>query len=463
MKRYLGVVLLMGASLLGQEAPPAPSGDVEQAPAAQEPESEYGGPAILSRGGGPSIGGGGELLRLRPFLTVNGMYDSNLAAASLDQNGQVAYQDGYGVEAMFGVTGAHQFKESVLSLDYRGSLRHYTQRSYYDGFDNSLMLAYERRLTSRTSIMLGETATRTTRAFGLPMDSYYGAGLFGYDPTWSGLLTNELFDTPTTALMSRVQLVHQRTARLSFSIGGDGFIVRRRSVALFGANGYHATGSLAYRLTRYQTIGVSYTFGHFDFQSRYGQSDMHGVALNYSARLGRRWEIGLAAGGYRVESQRLTQVPVDPFIAAILGQAYGVEKFHGVSYLPHLGARITRSFRHSTATLGYDRTVLAGNGLYTTAGMESAHAGFSWTGIGRVTLQGGAGYSKFSAITQQIGAYRSYSASGGFSTRLSRVVSMIGRIDGRNYSIHGAVLKRTYYRATLGFGFTPGEAPLAIW
>jgi hypothetical protein len=451
----------MGASLLGQEAPPAPSGDVE--PATQEPESEYGGPAILSRGGGPSIGGGGELLRLRPFLTVNGVYDSNLGTTSLDQSGKVAYRDGYGAEAMFGVTGAHQFKKSVLSLDYRGSLRHYTQRSYYDGFDSSLMLAYDRRLTSRTSIQLGETATRTTRAFGLPMNAYYGAGMFGNDPTWSGLVTNELFDTPTTALMSTAGLVHQRTARLSFSISGNGFVVRRRSVALIGSNGYHANGSIAYRLTRYQTIGFAYTFGHFDFQNRYGQSDMHGVALNYSARLGRRWEIGLAAGGYRVESLRLTQVPVDPFIAAILGQAYGVEKYHGVSYLPHFGARISRSFRHSTATLGYDRTVLAGNGLYTTASMESAHADFSWTGIRRVALQGGASYNKLSGITQQIGAYRSYSASGGFSTRLSRVVSMVGRIDGRSYSIHGAALSRTYYRATLGFGFTPGDIPLAIW
>jgi hypothetical protein len=364
---------------------------------------------------------------------------------------------------MFGVTGAHQFKKSVLSLDYRGSLRHYTQRSYYDGFDNSLMLAYDRRLTSRTSIMLGESATRSTRAFGLPMNAYYGGGLFGNDPTWSGLLTNELFDTPTTALMSTARLVHQRTARLSFSIGGNGFVVRRRSVALVGANGYHASGSVAYRLTRYQTIGFAYTFGHFDFQNRYGQSDMHGVALNYSARVGRRWEIGLAAGGYRIESQRLTQVPVDPFIAAILGQAYGVEKFHGVSYLPHFEARITRSFRHSTASLGYDRTVLAGNGLYTTASMESANAGFSWTGIRRVALQGGASYNRLSGITQQLGVYRGYSASGGFSTRLGRAVSMIGRIDGRRYSIHGTALSRTYYRATLGFGFTPGDIPLAIW
>ena len=81
-----------------------------------------------------------------------------------------------------------------------------------------------------------------------------------------------------------------------------------------------------------------------------------------------------------MESLRLTRVLFDPVIAALLGQAFGVEKFYGVTYVPRIGAR-----HHSgisaipSVSLSYDRSVLAGNGVYTTAGYELASVGYTYT------------------------------------------------------------------------------------
>ncbi len=430
---------------------------------ASKPQPEYGGPSILSRGGGPSIGRSSEFARIRPFATISGVYDSGLATTVIGNANNVAQRDGYGIEGTFGVTGTHTWQRSSLDLDYRGSARHYTQNSYYDGIDNSLSLAYQRQMSPRWGFVLTENAARYTRAFGLPMANVYGNGYLGYNPAVSGLTANTLFDTPTDVLISSGTLIYQLSARTSISAGGSGFLLRQRSAALVGTNGYTATGDIAYRLTRYSTIGVSYSFGHFDFQHQYGQTDMHGASLNYSTRIGRHWEVGLSAGGYRVENARLIQVPLDPFIAALLGTSYGVQKFHGVAWIPNYGARITRSFRRSTATLTYDRAVLPGNGLFLTSNYQTASLGFTYSASRHLALQGGAGWSQFGAMTQTIGKYRNYSASGGFTAPISHLFSIVGRIDARRYDIQQSVLNRTYYRATLGIGITPGDFPLALW
>lgn len=458
----------------GQQTQPQPQQPaVPEAPPEVEPEEtvsadaprplDYGGPAILSRGGSARISQGGDFVNLRPFVTLNGIYDSGLAITTLDSEGKVPFHSAFGVESIFGVTGAHAWRTAALELDYRGSLRHYTENSYYDGFDNSLELAYKKRLSPRTSVVLGQNAAYYSRAFSLPISGFYNAGFNAYDPNFAGLTTNDLFDTPTLALLTSGRIVHQMTPRLSFSAGGNGFFVRRRSKELFGSNGATATGDVAYRLTRYQTISVGYSFTHFDFEKLYGQSDMHGVMAGYSVRIGRNWELALLAGAFRVESIRNTRVELDPVIAAILGQKFGIEKFYDVVYIPRYGAHLTRRFRRASATFGYDRTVLAGNGIYATSSYEIANFGLSYQGSRRLSIQAGANYTRYSSLTLSIGRYRSYSGGVGFGYLLAKGLSLLGRIDQRHYEVQSSELNRAYYRATLGFGWSPSEYPLALW
>jgi len=394
---------------------------------------------------------------------LNGIWDSGLATTGLNAQGNVPRGDAYGVQATFGVTGSRSWQHSLVDLDYRGSYRHYSTNSFYDGMDHSLTLGFKRYLSDRTHIELDVRASRYQRAFSLPLAGYYNSGFGSYDPSYTGLTTNNLFDSPTLALQSTGRIVHQRSARLSFSAAATGFAIQRRAQALIGSSGYMAMGDVAYRLSRYQTIAFQYNFAHYDFRNSFGQSDMHGVSISYSLRASRNVEIALLGGGIRVESLRLTRVLFDPVVAALLGQAFAVEKFYGVAYMPRIGVRITENFHHSAVSLSYDRSVLAGNGVYTTAGYELASVGYSYLGIRRASLQGGVNYQRYSALTQNLGRYRNFSAGVGFGYHLSHGLSLIGRADARRYYVNNSPLNRIYGRVLVGFSWSPGDYPLALW
>ncbi|HEX8985993.1 MAG TPA: hypothetical protein VF767_11185, partial [Bryobacteraceae bacterium] len=452
-----------------QDVPPAAPGDDQAGPPASS-EPGYGdssvlggddGPQVLSRGGGPSIGG--PNLRLRPFVTLNGVYDSGLATTSVNSHGNVPFVDAYGVETTFGATGSRNWAHSQLDLDYRGAFRHYTKQSYYDGMDNSLTLSLRHYLTARTYIRLDENAARYQRAFSLPLAGYYNTGFYSYDPSYSGMTTNNFFDSPTLALQSTGRIVHQRSARLSFSAGATGFLMQRRSQSLIGSSGYTVMGDVAYRLSRYQTIAFQYNFAHYSFRNSFGQSDMHGVSASYSVRARRNLEIAVLGGAIRVESLRLTRILFDPVVAALLGQSFGIEKFYGVAYMPRLGGRITQRFHYSDISLSYDRAVLAGNGVFTTSSYEMASIGYDYRAMRRASIQAGINYQRYSALTQNLGRYRNYSAGVGFGYRLAKGFSLIGRADARRYQMTGSSLNRIYSRVVVGVGWSPADYPLALW
>src|SRR5262245_47032557 len=119
----------MVASLLAQETPAPPD-----APA---PQTEYGGPAILSRGAASTLRTPGNV-RLRPYLAVTGTYDTGITPVSIRSDGGVPNVASPGAEGEVGVLGYRQFKKSSLGLDYRGNYRHYTKSTYYNGTDQVL-------------------------------------------------------------------------------------------------------------------------------------------------------------------------------------------------------------------------------------------------------------------------------------------------------------------------------------
>lgn len=425
-------------------------------PVERERSSEYQGPAILSRGGAATVSRG-ELFRLRPYVTINGIYDTNLSTLSLDPSGEIPADDGYGAEARVGVAGSHSWRNTLLDLDYRGSFRHYTQKTYYDGIDNSLDVNVRHHRSRRLIFELGQSAARYSRSFFLPA----GFGT-AYNPLNAGLTGNDLFDTPTTVLMSTGRVIFQKSVRLAFGGQGMGFLVRRRSEALAGATGFGATGDITYRLGRFHTIGVDYSFNRFDFTGMFGSSDIHGIAFNYAARLSKRWEMALRIGGYRVETLRLTRVVLDPVLAAIFGQQTGIDIFHGTGYSPLAEIRFTRGFRRGSWTVAYGRSVAPGNGVYLTSNYDSASAGFTYNGWRRVSIQGGAAYTSYSSLSQTIGKYKNYTAGGGASIKLNKFLSLITRVDGRQYNI-SQTYRKAAYRATVGLAWSPGDYPLSIW
>jgi hypothetical protein len=471
--KFLSFVLLAICAGAQEPVPTVPEQvpETKQLPetpeASQEPE--YGGPAILSRGEPPSVRTSGELVRIRPFIAANAIYDTGLAAVSLEPTGNLSFDDAYGAQLEFGAQGEHAWRHSALALDYRGGFHHYNRRTYYDGTDHTLTLRYQRRLSRRVSFELDQGGISSQRTM---FGGIGGAGASTttfYDPRFSGLSGDELFDNPTRGLFSTGRLIYQHSFRTSFSAAASGFFIRRRSSALLGAQGYYAIGDVAYRLGRYQTIGFDYNFNHFDFTRQFGSTDIHGVSMNYSARLSRAWEFAMRVGAYRAEVSRVQQVELDPVIAAILGQRTGLETFHTIVYIPHLEGSLTRSFRRATFSVNYTRLIMPGNGVFATSGRDQAGINYNYAGFRRVALHFSLGYTSYSSVGESLGRYRGYTGAAGLSIRLSRSFSLIARTDARRYYIAGAAaaaitpFNRISQRVVLGIAWSPGEYPLSLW
>ncbi|MGH9662306.1 MAG: hypothetical protein ACRD96_27395, partial [Bryobacteraceae bacterium] len=426
-------------------------------PPAPETESEYAGPAILSRGAS-SVFRTPQSLKLRPFVTLNGVHETGITGVTVQPDGSVPDDSSWGAEAIVGAYGYQRLRRGVIGLDYKGNYRHYSRNSYYNGTDQLLALVVSRQASKRVSFTLRESAGTFSRSF---QDYFDGFG--DLDPSFANVPASELFDGRTNYLSTLGDLTYAQSARLSFNMGGDGFLVRRRSKALFGVTGYRARGDVNYRASRRTTMGVHYSFTHYEYTKAFGASDFHTVSYNHSIRIGRRAELGLQVGGARVETLGIARVAIDPVIAAILGQTYGVQALYRVNYVPVLGARISQGFRTSHVSVSYHQAPNSGNGVYLTSRHQTARADYSYTGIRRWHFGASGGYNYLGSLTQTLGSLRGWEGGAGANYQLGAGMHITTRADFRRHKIGQTTFERTQTHLTVGFSFSPGEVPLSFW
>jgi hypothetical protein len=430
--------------------------DNAQSDTAVSSAEEYGGPAILSRGempGSPSS----APIAFRPFVSLNALYDDGLVPVSVNSNGKIPFADLFGVELALGLYGYHTWKHTTLALDYKGDFRHYGGKSAYDGTDQFLSLVLTHQPTKRVSFTIRNTAGTYSRDYFLSST----AGIL--DPSYLQIPQNDIYDNRVIFLTTAGDMIYRMTPRLSFDIGGEGYIVRRESSALYGLTGYDAHGDLQYRIRRHTTLGVDYRFSYFQYTKGFGNSDIHSVGINYATQITHRLQLAARIGGARVESLSLEEVALDPAIAALLGVSVGVQATHQLHYAPDVTARLTESLRRSQFTLTFTDGVNPGNGVYLTSKIESALASYSYTGVRHWNFGADASYNRLSALIQTLGAYSSYGAGGGVTRDLKKGLHAVLRLDARRYDVGGNAFRRTDYRAMLGMSFSPGDVPLALW
>ena len=425
----------------------------------EKPKSdEYQGPSILSRDTSLIGERGGKLIDFRFYGSLTGVFDSGLSPVSTDQNGKLVNPGGnYGVQVGFGANGTKQWRRDSLSLDYTGSYRHYATNSYFDGTDQYLNLRYGRVLSRRFTLDIKETAGITSLS----------NGAFSYLPLTTNDLVavpaNELFDNRSYYAQTRGSMVWQKTARLSFSFGGDSYLVRRRSRALAGLTGYGGHGDIAYRLTRRQTLNFSYFYNDYNQQRGFGYGKVHTATLGYSIGLGRRYDFATSFGASYVNTLGLQTVDVDPAIVAIIGQATVVASYHRYSTVPYFQGRLLRRFNQSSIELDAATGVTPGNGVYLTS--RETNAGFGYSLVGRRKWTAGAkfSYSELSTLGQTLGKYTGFQGGAGGTYKLNNVVSMELRYDYRHYTTQNNIFQKDSHRISLGFAFSSGDKPLAIW
>lgn len=421
---------------------------------------QYAGPAILSRGEAPSAMSDAQI-SFRPYLELTGIYDTGLAGvAVVNAAGDLANDAAYGIEATIGLSGVHAWKHTKLGLDYRGSFREYNQKRYYDGTDQTLLFSVSHQFTRHVALLLRETAGMFSQDFGLlglPQTA-------GYDPSGATVPTTDFYDNRTIYLSTQADLMIQKTARLSFDFGGDGYLVRRRSSALYGMTGAAARADVQYRLTRRTTIGGLYSYTHYDFIGILGGSDIHTAAVTYATALSRWWEISGNAGFARVENRFEQLVPVPPAIEALLGYAYVPAVTYGVSYVPNVNVRLSRTFPKGVAYITGERMVNPGNGLFLTSTMTEVMAGYNYTGLRRWSFGANGGYQASQSLGNLVGRYNTGTAGFTVSRQITRGFHALASFTARKYgSPDFARYNRPVYDVRIGFGFTPGDVPLRVW
>jgi hypothetical protein len=421
--------------------------------------AQYAGPALLTRGEIPKSMQPAQI-DFRPYIELNGIYDTGLTGVSTDQYGNIPQSDGYGGEAAFGIYGVHRWKRTSVGLDYRGNVRHYTRSGFYDGSDHTISLGLTRQTTRHTSISIRESAGTFTRSFGL--FAFGGRGTF--DPTLGYLPANDFFDNRTDFLSSQADITYQKSARLSFNAGGDYFLVHYRSKALAGLTGGTARGDISYRTGVRSTIGLAYNYMRFRFSRSVGATDTHGLVGTYAVGLSRNLEFSLFGGVARAESQFVRQIGLDPAIAALLGRTTALALTTRADYVPQAGVRIIRSFRHSSFTLNGMHGITPGNGIFLTSSVTTGDAAYSYTGLRRWNVGMTASYSAARARSDLTGSYRTFSAGMGATRQIMRSTHLTFRYDARKYgSGQYKQYDRLTYRATVGIAFAPGDIPLSLW
>ena len=421
--------------------------------------AQYAGPAILSRGEAP-VAMSSPQLHFRPYLEITGLYDTGLAAVTVNAQGGLANQSSYGVEVAWGISGTHSWRHTKVGLEYRGSISHYAQSSGYDSLDQSLLLGITHQLSRHAMFSLHTSAGIFTRDFGLN-------GLpqtVPFDPATTNIPTTDFFDNRTMYVNSTADLVLQESARLSFDLGGTGSVVRRRSSALDGTTTANGHADAQYRLTRRATIGASYNYYHFDFTHVFGGTDVHAATGTFAVQLTRWVEFTGYAGFARAESEFIHTVPIDPVIVALLGITEGTQVFHSINYVPNVSARLSRKFQRGVAYVSGGHTVVPGNGLFLTSYTTTVFGGYTYTGVRRWSFGTQVSYSLSNSVGYLLGTYSNISGSVSASRQLFPSVHFIAIYSARQYdSADFANYNRLVHEARIGLGWSPGDVPLRVW
>ena len=64
---------------------------------------------------------------------------------------------------------------------------------------------------------------------------------------------------------------------------------------------------------------------------------------------------------------------------------------------------------------------------------------------------------------QHLGRFESYTGGAGATYTLTGAMHLVMRYDYRHFDVEQSILRRDSYRASVGFGFSPGDLPLSLW
>ncbi len=422
----------------------------------------FGGPAVMGRSLGAGIGRRSGQVRFRPFASVRAVYDSGLTAFRVNPDGTVGNSLGTaGIELNGGVYGSKSWRRTQLVASYLGGYRRYPGDSPFNGSEHSGTFGLSHAPSARLGFQSSNTAGTLIRsaAFGLSLTNPFQSS----DPAFTGVPTNEVFDTRLNFFSSANTVSYALSPRLSAAATG-GIFNTQRAGSLVSGSGIMAGGDLSRRFNRTSTGTIAYNFMRFSFAQQFGFSGVQEIAFAYAREVGRRFTVQLRVGGFQVENEGVETVQLSPEIAELLGTTQGARAFYRRNYFPSLRVALLGRFKAQSIGTSFARTILPGNGIILTSRNESFSAYYNYTGIRKWIISGNFAYNRMDGLLRFSQSNRTTIASvrAGYQLRRSWQVNVA--FDGRIQSLSiASTLPQEATRVSVGLSWSPGDIPLAFW
>jgi hypothetical protein len=411
---------------------------------------------MLSRGGNQPGHRGRAPMNLTVYGALRGTVESGLTPVRLNEDGEIVNENRYGGQAEIGLYGAHAWKRTNLGIDYRGDYRRTTPSTGYDGANQALSFDINHTFNARSAMYFRQTAGSSNRAFG----GFAAPSIV--DPVLN-LVNNELFDTRSYFSQTSAGFSYRTSARMTYTFSGDGFFVKRPDPRLIGVSGFRGGAGFQYRVDGRTTLGLQYQHMAFRYPRVNGGSDMQGPVGLYRKQLTRDFGINVSVGAMRVVSRGTQSVLLSPEVAAILGRPRGITAFERRVWVPQIAAGVGYTRQRSRLTVGYMTGMSPGNGVFQATQMNTAYAGYSFTGIRKLSLGLSGRYSNNTSKSIDIGNMSLFSGGGGATYKLSRLISLSTQMDYRKFGTTSGLRGREGFFLSFGLSFSPSEVPISIW
>ena len=430
----------------------------------------------------PALGAGtGAGFGIRPFVTLNGNYTSNLTdSASYDStNNRFRATDTFGASITGGVGGVKQFRRTSLGIMYRGMGR-YSGSSSSFSTSHFLSLSVIHQATPRLSLSGYQLAGTAEGGVGFGalfggLGSFTGFNTFQLtpglggssplvpalgNPEDNGLVDNEVLDTRTYFASSSGSATYRLSERWSVTGGGAGFFVRRQQNQ-FGVNGFMLRGGANYAINSRAGISIIYTFSRFDYVKAYNNTQLNTLGGSFSYTLSPRTSFDASGGVVRWHSDFVGIVPLDPLLAALLGQPFGlaIQKLDRLSYFA--SGSLGHQFQYGSLNVYYRRGAVPGNGLLLGSEREVAGASYGYSDLDRWTFGATGGYASARGVVQRSYTTTSYSIRGNIGYRFYRGFSL--RVGGGLRVLQLPTQPNLNQAlAYVGIAWSPGEIPIVF-
>jgi hypothetical protein len=427
---FLALVFVLGSLAFAQTPDQAQSQDV--------------GPTILSPSElelppevGTRTGRGGDYFNF--FAYGDFIYNSNEPFTTTP--GANASSEGY--DGGVGVDLLHYFRTGLVSLNYNGGYRGYSDL-HDDPTDNivqNLTFSFNKQFSRHFLFTFRQNA---------------GWNPGGWIPQEIVTSTSETALNPVAirsqSLGSSVGVTIQQTRRLSWDVRGDFFDLTYKPSVNVGFIASDASFGVNYRITRKATLGASASYQYYSYSQSHGNASSDAAYVSLSYLFSPRMQLGLSGGASRSS--------FDSESAEIIGSTLFIFIGRETHYSPFASARFAVAAKHATFSASAGESVNGGNGTYLASTIIYVSGSFSYVPTRRLSLSVGGGYQRLASLNTGPITPDEYVASSA-SYKLARHLGIRATAYFTSYNGVGTYQGNSYFNTTVGIIYTSADRPLA--